>query len=684
MGKGLKKLFQLSGFKAGLFLTGAAILVFLLRISFLDLMELKALDLKFLSRGQQARGNEVVIAVIDEKSLDRLGRWPWPRSLMAKLIDKLVEAQVRVIGFDVVFSESEVNPDVERIRRLEEELKGLGPPAHGVAGLVKEIEAGMDNDGKLARAIRESERTVLGYFFHFSGKELSHADPNVLAAAFDNIRPWEYNAVRYSSRRAMSYPLPQAFAAEASIQSLSVGAAGAGYFNFKPDEDGAIRWLPLVVRYRDREGKDYLFPPLSFEILRKYLNQPIRFFIRENYGVERAEIGSIRIPVNENGAMLINYRGGPQTFPHYSIVDILEGRVLPATLKDKIILVGPTATGIYDIRVTPVASIFPGVEIHANVIDNILHRRFLQKPGWMLGVEVFLIAALGFLLSSYLPHLRPGFGALLAFVVTVGYILINDYLFQAFGLWVNLVYPVLGILMVYVGITVYNFVAVEKKRRFIQGAFGQYVAPQIISQIVENPDRYLRLGGEKKNLTALFSDIRNFTTISEKMAPEELVESLNDFLTEMTDIIMEYQGTVDKYVGDAIVAFFGAPIDYEDHARRACLAALEMQERSGEIRRRWAEQGRPELFIRIGLNTGPMVVGNIGSRRKMNYSIIGDAVNLASRLEGTNKEYVTRIIAGASTVESVRDFVEVRELDVIRVVGKTEPVSIYEVLAKKG
>ena len=684
MWKSLRKLFQVNGLKVGLFLTLVAILVFFVRIDFLDLVELKALDLKFLSRGQQPHGSEVVIAAIDEKSLDSLGRWPWPRSIMARLIDKLVEARVRVIGFDVVFSEPEVNPERERIRRLGEELKGLGIKAPRVSGLVDEMEADLDNDSKLARAIGESRRTVLGYFFQFSSKEISFADPNVLAASFNNIRSWGYNTVRYSSRAAMNFPLPQAFAAESSIKRISEAAAGAGYFNFKPDEDGAIRWLPLVARYKDREGRDYLFPPLSFEMLRKYLNQPIRFFIRENYGVERAEIGNIKIPVNENGEMLINYRGGPQTFPTYSIADILEGRVRPESLKDKIVLVGPTATGIFDIRITPVANVFPGVEIHANIIDNILHQRFLQKPGWMLWVEVFLIAGIGFLLSWNLPHLRPGFGAPLAFVVGVGYILVNNYLFRLFGLWVNLVYPLLGSLMVYVGVTVYNIVAVEKKRKFIQGAFGQYVAPEVITQIIENPDRYLRLGGDKKNLTALFSDIQNFTTISEKMAPEELVESLNDFLTEMTDVIMEHEGTVDKYVGDAVVAFFGAPIDYEDHARKACLAALEMQEKAQQIRRRWAEIGRPELAILIGLNTGPMVVGNFGSSRKMNYSIIGDAVNLASRLEGANKEYGTRIIAAASTVEGIRDAVEVRELDVIRVMGKTEPVSIYEVMCKIG
>lgn len=680
----LKQLFQLSGFKIGTALTLIAIIIFLVHIPFLDLMELKALDLKFLSRGKQPHGNEIVIAAIDEKSLARLGRWPWPRSVIARLIEKLTDAGAKVIGLDIVFSEPEVNPSLDRVRQLGKQLQDAGIRKPEITELIKKSESELNNDNKLAQALRDSGRTVLGYFFHFSRREVSFVSPKVLESSFEAIRPWEYNTVRYSDLHAMKYPLPQAYAVEASIKKLSEVADGAGYFNFQPDQDGTIRWVPLVVRYRDREGREYLFPPLSLEIVRQYLGKPLRFFIRDGYGVERAQIGDIRIPVNERGEMLINYRGGPETFPHFSIADIMEGRVPDGSFRNKIVLVGPTATGISDIRVTPVSSVFPGVEIHANIIDNILHQQFLKKPGWVLALELFLIAALGLLLSLFLPSLRAGFGALFAMAVAAGYLVLNNYLFRSFGLWVNLVYPLLAVLMVYVGVTVYNFVAVEKKRKFIQGAFGQYVTPQVISQIVENPDRYLRLGGDKKELTALFSDIRSFTTISEKMTPEELVETLNDFLTEMTDVIMELEGTVDKYVGDAIVAFFGAPIDFEDHARRACLAALGMQLRAEELRRQWADSGRPEVFIRIGLNTGPMVVGNIGSRRKMNYSIIGDAVNLASRLEGANKQYGTQIIAGAPTVESAHDAVEARELDLIRVVGKTEPVAIFEVLCRKG
>jgi adenylate cyclase len=294
-----------------------------------------------------------------------------------------------------------------------------------------------------------------------------------------------------------------------------------------------------------------------------------------------------------------------------------------------------------------------------------------------------MILGTGFILSLVSLYFKALVMAVMTLLGVVGYISLDLYMFVEKGIWINVVFPVFTQLFVYSGITVYRFTFEEREKRFIKGAFSQYLAPAVVNQLVGDPN-LLKLGGERKVLTAFFSDVARFSTRSEKLTPEELVLLLNEYLSEMTDIIMKYEGTVDKFEGDAIIAFFGAPIPQEDHARRACLATLDMQKRCNEMRKTWREQGKHELFMRIGLNTGPMVVGNMGSKTRMDYTMMGDSVNLAARLEGVNKQYGTYDMFSEFTYEHVKDEVEVRELDLIRVVGKSEPVRIYQLLCRKG
>src|SRR3989338_1956463 len=610
----IKKLLKLTPFKIVLLITTLVIVVYFEDPSFIKFMELKSFDLRFTYRGQIKPGNEVAIAVIDEKSLDELGKWPWPRNIQAELVDKLTQKGARVIGFDAVFSEPDINPGLKKISELKKRLiedKSVKPE---LIKLVEKAEGESNNDLLFADTLKKSGNTILGYFFHFS----------VIT-----------------------------------------------------DDDGAIRKVPLIVRYEDT-----LFPPLSMQMIKEYLETDISFVIQD-YGVDEVQLGDIAIPTDEYGSLLINYYGPQKMFPHYSITDIIHDRIPENLLKDKIILVGPTALGIYDLRITPFQKNYPGVEIHATIIDNILHQNFIIRPEWMAVYDLTAILLIGIILSLLLPRLKALYAGGVILIIAVAHLGLTYYFFIDKGLWINIVYPIIEIASVYVGITVYRYATEEKEKRFIKGAFSQYLAPAVINQLIDNP-KMLELGGEEKVLTAFFSDIKGFSTFSERLTPKELVHLLNIYLTEMTDIVLENGGTVDKFVGDAIVAFFGAPVSYRDHAKMACYASLDMQKKSVELRERWKKEGHPEIYTRIGLNTGPMVVGNMGTTRKMNYTIMGDAVNLASRLEGANKPYGTYIMIGEPTYLAAKDYIEARELDSIRVMGKREPVKVYELIARKG
>jgi adenylate cyclase len=612
---------------------------------------------------------------IDEKSLDELGRWPWPRVRIAQLLDALVKYDVQVVGFDMVWAEPDENSQFKRLSAVKEKLKELNVENQRLENYLSAALKEADTDRILADSVAQSRRAVLGYFFHFFPQEGLSPKKRVLQEDFPPLS--SYNLVKYTSEAAAKVPLFTADYAEVNLPDISEAAEGAGYFNIFPDRDGTVRWVPLVIKY---QGQHYC--ALSLAVLQKFLgNPPLALRVAE-FGVEQVRLGDISIPTNEEGRMLINYRGPRKTFPHYSATDVIHGRVPANAFQGKIVLVGATAIGIYDIRVTPFDHVFPGLEVHANVIDSILKQDFLYRPNWVTLFDLLAIILIGLALGIILPRVKALGGALAAGFILLALILCSKFIFQGIGAWVNMTYPILNLVLTYLGITGYRYMTEEMEKKKVRGAFQYYLTASVVEQMLKNPEK-LKLGGEKKDLTVLFSDIRGFTSISERMAPELLVKFLNEYLTKMTDIVFKYDGLLDKYIGDALMAIWGAPLDQPDHARRACFTALEMVEELRVLQEKWAAEGMPRLDIGIGINVGPMVVGNMGSERRFNYTVMGDSVNLGSRLEGLNKLYGTNVIVSEMTYERVRDEILGRELDSVRVKGKHQPVKIYELMARR-
>ena len=621
-------------------------------------LELMFQDQFYAVRGPEVPGTEVVIAAIDEKSIDRIGRWPWPRERIAQLLDRLKEYGVEVAGFDVVFSSP---------------------------------ERGSDGDALLAKAIKRFPNPVLGYFFYFSRQGLEHLNKDELAAFLKTVARSRYTGIKKGAGVKIGpMGLRQAYAVEATIAPLARATRDAGYFNFHPESDGSIRRVPMLVQYQDlvdlEEDTDYLFPPLSLTMLKKQLDAAIVVDIKE-LGVSRVILAgeqSFDIPVNGQGEMWINYYGPQHTFPYYSIIDILDGRIKREDLAGKMVLIGSTAIAIEDFRPTPFDEVFPGIEIHATVIDNILQGKYLRPPQVPVSlIDIMSVFVIGLLLFFFIPRVGALRGSVVVGLLLGTVIAVHYYLFSALLLRTHLVPALMEVAVCSPALYISRFFMEEKEKKYIRSAFGRYMSPLVIEQLVRDPSK-LKLGGIRRELTAFFSDLAGFSTISEKLQPWELVQLLNEYLTEMTNIVLKYDGTLDKYEGDAIMAFWGAPLDDAGHAEKCCRAALEMQKRLAELRTNWAKEDKPQLFARMGINTGQMVVGNMGAETRMDYTIMGDEVNLASRLEGVNKEYGTEIIINKATLDECGDIFEVRELDSIKVVGKEQAVIIYELLGLKG
>ncbi len=670
----MKKYFSLRPFLIALFAILVGIFGYIKGIPFLDLMELKTIDLRFQSRERIAPSHDVVLAVVDEKSIDKEGKWIWPRSKIAELVTKLSKAGAKVIAFDIGFLEPDDKRIIQAINKIENQVNDLQIQNTGIKDYLENLKAQVDNDKLLADAIRNSRsRVVLGYFFQMEQAGLEHVSEQEINIHQKNITGSQYKIVRYASGDAQNIPLIEAIMPHSNIERISTAAEYSGFFNMIPDKDGVVRWIPAVFKFNN-----LLYAPLSLVTASASLDDPISVKIAE-HGVEGVQIGGLSIPTDELGRILINYRGEEKTFPHISITDILNDNIDDNVLKDKIVIVGATAVGIFDLRVTPFGNVFPGLEIHANVIDAILSKDFMYQPAWAAIFDIMAIMAAGIFLAIALPKTGGIGGAIAGSFLFITYIFLCQYLFSAKGLILNLIYPLTVIIVVYIAITAYKYFTETRQKRFIKNAFSTYLAPTVVKQLIESPEK-LELGGEERVITAFFSDIQGFTSISEKLAPHELVELLNEFLTEMTDIILRYRGTVDKFEGDAIIAFFGAPNEIENQEEVACNACIDMQKRLSELRIKWKAEGKPELKMRIGLCTGTAVVGNMGSKTRMDYTMMGDTVNTAARLEGVNKIYGIYTLVSDSTFKATDGSIIAREIDSINVVGKKEPVTVYQLL----
>ncbi len=709
-------------------------------LQILTLIENKAYDYRFLAAGDRKADDRLVIVTIDEKAIAELGRWPWLRSTIGKGLKNIMDDGATVMGFDSVFAEPDPNDKVVRasfdglerkladsfyktdgllpanleskineiasaipnqtpageLREIYQELKSREAALMSAKeGLKKDIAdaAHLGSDETFAKTIEQyADRTVLGYFMFKDKDEIGEGGVTSNITRFELVSPSQIvNKIEMKEQTA-----PEPFMSiwpvlgiVPNIEILSKAGRHFGYFNADQDVDGVIRKHEVFLRHQDM-----VVPSLAMEMTRTYLKHSfpdaeIAFeYNNEFNGVTAVKIGPldgdqfIEIPTDESGKLLINYYGGKGTYPHISFADAVSGSFAPGTFKDKIVLFGATSVGVYDLRTTPFERALPGVEIHAAVINNILNQDFKRAPDAMTRVqEIFIMFVACLFLGFVLPRLSAVTGAFVAFLTMIAVIWLNFYFFQQ-GIWLNLVFPLLAVVATYSTITVYRYATEEKEKRQIKSAFGYYLHPEMVKKLADDPGA-LKLGGEKKILTAFFSDIEGFSTFSEKMQPEELVTFLNVYLTEMTNIAYQYDATVDKYIGDAIVSFYGAPVPFEDHAIRACHSAIDMQTKLAELREGWLKQGLPQVRMRIGLNTGPMVIGNMGSQSRFNYTMMGDSVNLAARLESQCKAYHIYIMCGEDTYGMAKDGIDARFLDNLVVKGKTKPVKVYEVLGKK-
>ncbi len=608
--------------------------MYIVNPTFIGFIDSRGKDFIYRMRPQLTPPENILIVAIDEKSINELGRWPWKRMYIARLVEGLSEA--RVVAMDILFSEREDE----------------------------------ENDSALQSAIKEADNVVLGYFMR---NEQGQLPPQL------SIEQLKSSAIRkvVSVDATRTDPLESVHrysGIEPNIPEIGRFAKGYGSFNIIPDEDGVYRRSHLVLGYRDG-----LYPALSLEALRRYYSVDIVLRVA-SYGLDSIGLGDKNIPLEGDGSLGLNFYGQGGTFLTHPAVDIIKGRTSKEVFRDKLVFVGATELGIYDMRPTPVDVVYPGVEVHATVSANVIEGRYLADSLTTGLLGALFVVVLPFIMAFVTGRVSNRYAGLGIFAaVAILTIAFEVILFIHYSILLSTLYPLLSLSLGYVATEAYGNMVVERKSRFYRKAFSTYVPPQVVEEIIREPER-LSLGGEKREITVLFADIRDFTSLAESMEPERLVTLLHEYLTPLTEILFRERGTLDKYIGDAIMAIFNAPHRLDDHAHRACRVAIEMTGKISELGRVWQGQGYPALKMGVGINTGEAVVGNMGTELRFDYTAMGDTVNLASRLEGMNRLYGTGIIVSQATFEKTKEDFLFRELDLVRVKGKRRPVRIHELL----
>ncbi len=598
---------------------GVGVGLFFCLFTFFDfnsMSENKTLDWRFVWKDVQSPSakDQILIVAIDDQSMDSLKvRWPWPRTMYAKAIDRLSQAGAKVVAFDLVFSE----------------------PSR------KELEV---QDRILGDAILRSKSWI------------------VLASKFFVKDMQVGQQIGYVS------PIP----------NIDPNKTHVGYVNLWHDKDGIIRHSALIQKHLNKPYQSF-----ALKILARYYNLDFpTVTVRSGW----VNFGDIPIPVDSGANMLINFRGGPGSFKVISFENLMDDEVMQGlatagVFKDKIVLIGPTFTEAQDNHPTPYFldyGVTPGVEIHANVLDTIINQKYFFRLSGPLLYGLLLLLPL--LLALVIIHLKPWQGIVFFLVYTLLYVAAGFFVFLKAHVVVPLANPAIALVVTYLFVLMYRVFSEERRSRQIKGMFSRYVSPKVVDELIKNPSAAMKLGGNKQEVTLLFSDIRGFTSLSEQLAPEEVVELLNEYFQAMTDVIFKHDGTVDKFIGDAIMAIFGAPVRHEDDPMRAVRTGVAMLEELKVLRAKWEAHGRKTFDIGIGINTGDAIVGNMGSIQAMGYTVIGDTVNLASRLESANKELGTRLLISESTYQHVKRQVEVKEYTGLKVKGKAQAMSVYEVL----
>lgn len=643
------------------------------RMPVLDRLDQMIYDARLRATMPRTLDERIVIVDIDEQSLERVGHWPWGRDKMARFTRELLERQqVAVIGFDIVFAEPDGSSGLKNLQQLAQGPLRRQP---GFAEQLARLAPELDFDAQFARTL-EGQNVVLGYYF--TSDRDGKARGALPAPALDTgaLQGRQLRATTWNGYGSNIAPLAQA-------------APMGGFFNAMNDADGVVRSLPLLAEY---QGQYY--ESLALAVFRSLLDKPEvhPVFARQHssggpeplQGIDLHQDGrTMRLPVDDQLVTLVPYRGpgGPQggSFRYIPAVDILEGRLAPASLQGLIVLVGSTAPGLQDLRATPVDGAYPGVETHANVIAGFLDGTGTVRPDYATGFDVFQIACTGLLLALALPVLSAGTAVVLSGVVMAGLLGLNAWLYQAHGLAMPLATVLLLVLLAYALNMSYGYFVESRAKRGLAHLFGTYVPPELVDEMVLEPERY-SMQAANRELTVMFCDMRGFTAMSERMEPVQLQALLNTIFTRLTQIIRSQRGTIDKYMGDCVMAFWGAPVATPEHATLAVRAALGMVQSVQQLNEEHRQLGLPAIGVGVGLNTGGMCVGDMGSDIRRSYTVIGDAVNLGSRLEGLCKVYGVEIVVSESTQAQAQGFVW-QELDRVCVKGKEQAVAIYRPIA---
>jgi adenylate cyclase len=644
------------------------------RIGLLDRLDAIVYDTRLRTFMPGTLDERIVILDIDEQSLAEIGRWPWSRHHMAELVDRLFDEQgAAVLGMDVVFAEPDESSGLGQLRSLADNELRHQP---GFAERMPELERRLDYDQRFADALRERP-VVLGYYFT-SDRE-GRKSGVLPAPVFDD-----------ASLEGRSFRVTEWDGYGSNIPRLAEAAPLAGFFNPVVDVDGVVRSLPLLVRH---EGRYY--ESLALAIFRLLAGMPD---VRPGYpagsdaGSTYTNLESVllvqgeramAIPVDDQVGLLVPFRGpgGVQggSFRYVSASDVLKGRLPPGSLQDTVVLLGTTAPGLLDLRVTPVGETYPGVETHANILSGLLDGNLLVRPDYATGYDIVMIVLAGLLLALGLPWLSALWSVVASALLGGALVGLNFWLYLNLGLVLPLAASVLMVALAFALHMSYGYFVESRSKRELANLFGTYVPPELVDEMVKDPDRY-SMQAQDRELTVMFSDMRGFTALSETMLPQRLQQLLNHVFSRLTHIIRLRRGTIDKYMGDCVMAFWGAPVDTPNHARLAVQAALEMTAAVQEVNVEHRTQGLPPIGMGVGLNTGTMCVGDMGSDLRRSYTVIGDAVNLGSRLEGLSKHYGVDIVVSDSTrVEAGEDFIW-QELDKVKVKGKDEAVTIHTVL----
>lgn len=615
----------------------------------------------------------VVIVDIDEESLATLGQWPWPRNVIGGMVEKLSDMGAASIAFDMVFAEHD---------RTSPPLIAKNLPDGDNADIARDALSGLpDNDDLFAQSIEKAGRVVTGFVWSDEG--------NIGKVPITK----RGMVLSKEAKKMLMENAKPAYHMVTNLPPLEKAAAGNGSFSVSTDIDGIVRRVPLVIRFLPHDGSNpHLYPSLSLEALRVALGGKDSIQIMPTPSKSTldllkpaliAKIGPLRIPLNEDGQIWVYY--APVKKERYIPAwRIISGQIDPDKIKGRVVMIGTSAEGLKDIRSSPLNLFVPGVEMHVNIIEQALQKRFISRPALATGIEAVFIFVTGLAVIILAPFVN-----LFVLFGTVGVLIFSAFTlsWKAYigpGVLIDPVYPSLAVMVMFILSSLLSYLKSEYERREIRSAFGLYISPDFMKELTKNPDK-LKLGGEIKTLTIMFTDIRNFTTIAEGMTPQVLINTMNDFLTPMSDEVMKARGTIDKYMGDAMMAFWNAPLDVDNHERHALRAALAMRAVlapvNADLKIKAEKEGRHFLPLNcgIGINTGPVAVGNMGSRQRFAYSVLGDAVNLASRLEGQTKTYGLNILIGENTANNAADFA-LMEVDLIKVKGKNEPVRIYTVL----